>query len=382
MEELNLELGNIKKPQPTSNSALDSLMDLMEPAGFVTDLNLAEPASATGSGLNSVNEAQSFTKSANESAIILSGIALTLTDISENLGKASTSIVNSTANSVSNTLSVSSDLVKIEPKKVELSIKDINSLSELVKELQKTKEEKTKEEADKNSPDAILATALTSLPAPTDNTGKPKLDIEVFRKAMLTQEAELANSINSTIESGGDLTDLFENTGSGTGKDGLLGNLSDKFSTGVKQAVMDYEINAVEKIEKDKAAQELLLDQNDPFAILTSITNQPTPVKEIEAPNFNKAIAQGLTDVAESNSKIVSQTNIVNQTQNTPVASPPKPINLLPTANIPQGEAPMSEEDSSQKNVAVNASDPTLAAYMLQMLNIMKSGQLKVKISN
>jgi hypothetical protein len=145
---------------------------------------------------------------------------------------------------------------------------------------------------------------------------------------------------------------------------------------------MDYEIKAVEKIEKDKAAQELLLDQNDPFAILTSITNQPTPVKEIEAPNFNKAIAQGLTDVAESNSKIVSQTNIVNQTQNTPVASPPKPINLLPTANIPQGEAPMSEEDSSQKNVAVNASDPTLAAYMLQMLNIMKSGQLKVKISN
>jgi len=229
MEELYLELGNIKPTQAPANSELGNLMDLLEPAGFIPDLNLAETASALSSGLNSANEAQSFTKSANDSSTILSGIALTLTDISNNLGKASRSIVNSTENAISNTLSISSDLVKIEPKKVELSIKDINSLSDLVKELQKSKDEKT----DKTSPDAVLTTALKSLPAPTENTGKPKLDIEVFSKALINQESDLANSIQSTVESGGDLTSLFENTGTGVGSDGLLGNLSDKFSSGV-----------------------------------------------------------------------------------------------------------------------------------------------------
>jgi hypothetical protein len=378
MEELYLELGNIKPTQAPANSELGNLMDLLEPAGFIPDLNLAETASALSSGLNSANEAQSFTKSANDSSTILSGIALTLTDISNNLGKASRSIVNSTENAISNTLSISSDLVKIEPKKVELSIKDINSLSDLVKELQKPKDEKT----DKTSPDAVLTTALKSLPTPTENTGKPKLDIEVFSKALINQESDLANSIQSTVESGGDLTSLFENTGTGVGSDGLLGNLSDKFSSGVKQAVMEYEINAVEKAEKEKALQELLLDQNDPSAILASISNQPTPVKEIETPNFNKAIAKGLTDVAESNSKIVSQTNIVNQNQAAQPTAQPKPIELLPTSNQSQNMPVEKEEDSMQATGAMIASDPTLAAYMLQMLNIMKSGQLKVKISN
>jgi len=154
------------------------------------------------------------------------------------------------------------------------------------------------------------------------------------------------------------------------------------FQVAFKQAVMEYEINAVEKAEKEKALQELLLDQNDPSAILASISNQPTPVKEIETPNFNKAIAKGLTDVAESNSKIVSQTNIVNQNQAAQPTAQPKPIELLPTSNQSQNMPVEKEEDSMQATGAMIASDPTLAAYMLQMLNIMKSGQLKVKISN
>jgi hypothetical protein len=131
------------------------------------------------------------------------------------------------------------------------------------------------------------------------------------------------------------------------------------------------------------ANEQQLLDQGDPMAILKSLTNPLTQTKEVQPPSFNKAIAQGLTDVAESNSKIVSQTSIVNQAvsalpQNQPNSN--NTVENIPTKLQPNTQLP--NEADQQPTVAIQGGDPVLAAYMLQMLNLMKSGQLKVKLTH
>jgi hypothetical protein len=377
MRGLYLELGALNPTQKTTGQSVPNLMDLMQPEGFVPDLNLAEAVSTASSPLSPATEK---TLPAGQPAIvnsdeILSGLSDTLSTLSERLPKPNSTVNNSTLNTVNNSLSITSDLVKIEPKKVELSIKDVAALEDLIKNISSAKEESTK-----TTPDVVSTKALTTVPEETVSN-KPKVSLDLFRTALSQQENQLEADVNSIIASGGDLstifkTDVVSTTGSAAG-----GELSNTFSKGITSAVEEFERTAEIEKTKREAQTTATLSSNDPAAILSLISNPLAPAKEVEPPTFNKAIAQGLTDVAEANSKIVSQTNIVNQAASTsPVQPQPKPIEeVIP--NQPQPNQAATADGMQPNAVSVNSGDPALAGYMLQMLNILKSGQLKVKIS-
>ena len=377
MSGLYLELGALNPTLKTTGQSVPNLMDLMQPEGFVPDLNLAEAVSTASSPLSPATEK---TLPAGQSAIvnsdeILSGLSDTLSTLSERLPKPNSTVNNSTLNTVNNSLSITSDLVKIEPKKVELSIKDVAALEDLIKNISSAKEESTK-----TTPDVVSTKALTTVPEETVSN-KPKVSLDLFRTALSQQENQLEADVNSIIASGGDLstifkTDVVSTTGSAAG-----GELSNTFSKGITSAVEEFERTAEIEKTKREAQTTATLSSNDPAAILSLISNPLAPAKEVEPPTFNKAIAQGLTDVAEANSKIVSQTNIVNQAASTsPVQPQPKPIEEV-TPNQPQPNQAATADEMQPNTVSVNSGDPALAGYMLQMLNILKSGQLKVKIS-
>jgi hypothetical protein len=377
MSGLYLELGALNPTLKTTGQSVPNLMDLMQPEGFVPDLNLAESVSTASSPLSPATEK---TLPAGQSAIvnsdeILSGLSDTLSTLSERLPKPNSTVNNSTLNTVNNSLSITSDLVKIEPKKVELSIKDVAALEDLIKNISSAKEESTK-----TTPDVVSTKALTTVPEETVSN-KPKVSLDLFRTALSQQENQLEADVNSIIASGGDLSTIFKTdvvsaTGSAAG-----GELSNTFSKGITSAVEEFERTAEIEKTKREAQTTATLSSNDPAAILSLISNPLAPAKEVEPPTFNKAIAQGLTDVAESNSKIVSQTNIVNQAASTsPVQPQPKPIEEV-TPNQPQPNQAATADEMQPNTVSVNSGDPALAGYMLQMLNILKSGQLKVKIS-
>ena len=137
MSGLYLELGALNPTQKTTGQSVPNLMDLMQPEGFVPDLNLAEAVSTASSPLSPATEK---TLPAGQPAIvnsdeILSGLSDTLSTLSERLPKPNSIVNNSTLNTVNNSLSITSDLVKIEPKKVELSIKDVAALEDLIKNI-------------------------------------------------------------------------------------------------------------------------------------------------------------------------------------------------------------------------------------------------------
>jgi len=377
MSGLYLELGALNPTQKTTGQSVPNLMDLMQPEGFVPDLNLAEAVSTASSPLSPATEK---TLPAGQPAIvnsdeILSGLSDTLSTLSERLPKPNSTVNNSTLNTVNNSLSITSDLVKIEPKKVELSIKDVAALEDLIKNISSAKEESTK-----TTPDVVSTKALTTVPEETVSN-KPKVSLDLFRSALSQQENQLEADVNSIIASGGDLSTIFKTdvvsaTGSAVG-----GDLSNTFSKGITSAVEEFERTAEIEKTKREAQTTATLSSNDPAAILSLISNPLAPAKEVEQPTFNKAIAQGLTDVAEANSKIVSQTNIVNQAASTsPIQPQPKPMEeVIP--NQPQPNQAATADGMQPNTVSVNSGDPALAGYMLQMLNILKSGQLKVKIS-
>ena len=378
MNGLFLELDNLKLDQVLANQTTPNLMELMQPEGFVPDLNLSESVSITGSPLKSASEVgvkpQPLPGDSLPSIEFLSGVSEKLADIANGLTNQNPSISNSTVNTVNNALSVSTDLVKIEPKKVELSIKDVASLEDLITKISTQKETPATEKITPTVTTGTLTTATEQTP-----TNKPKLDISLFGKTLVEQDRALAANVNATLQSGGDLSELF-NT------DVIGKNLAEEdelaktYSKGITTAVDEFKVKA----EQDRLAKESAAESNlTSEAInptLTPVSTPLAPAKEVVAPTFNKEIAKGLTDVAEANSKIVSQTNIVNQTQAAPKVQPT--INLTESApgqsTVP---SPSSEyEENQTKGVEVNASDPVLAGYMLQMLNILKSGQLKVKL--
>lgn len=377
MSGLYLELGALNPTQKTTGQSVPNLMDLMQPEGFVPDLNLAESVSTASSPLSPATEK---TLPTGQSAIvnsdeILSGLSDTLSTLSERLPKPNSTVNNSTLNTVNNSLSITSDLVKIEPKKVELSIKDVAALEDLIKNISSTKEESTK-----TTPDAVSTKALTTVPEETVSN-KPKVSLDLFRTALSQQENQLESDVNSIIASGGDLSTIFKTDVVSKTGSAASGELSNTFSKGITSAVEEFERTAeIERTKRD-AQTAATLSSNDPAAVLSLISNPLAPAKEVEQPTFNKAIAQGLTDVAESNAKIVSQTNIVNQAATAPpVQLQPKPIEeVIP--NQPQPNQSTTVDGMQPNSVSVNSGDPALAGYMLQMLNILKSGQLKVKIS-
>jgi len=377
MSGLYLELGALNPTQKTTGQSVPNLMDLMQPEGFVPDLNLAEAVSTASSPLSPATEK---TLPAGQPAIvnsdeILSGLSDTLSTLSERLPKPNSIVNNSTLNTVNNSLSITSDLVKIEPKKVELSIKDVAALEDLIKNISSAKEESTK-----TTPDVVSTKALTTVPEETVSN-KPKVSLDLFRTALSQQENQLEADVNSIIASGGDLSTIFKTDVVSAAGSAAGGELSNTFSKGITSAVEEFERTAEIEKTKREAQTTATLSSNDPAAILSLISNPLAPAKEVEPPTFNKAIAQGLTDVAEANSKIVSQTNIVNQAASTsPVQPQPKPIEeVIP--NQPQPNQAATADGMQPNTVSVNSGDPALAGYMLQMLNILKSGQLKVKIS-
>jgi hypothetical protein len=387
MKGLYLELGALNQTQSKTEPNSPNLIDLLQPEGFIPELNLSEDISTAGSPLNPAKEAlaqtgpSTMTEAAIRSAELLSGISDTLTKLTIN-GSVST-VNTSSIDTVNNSLSIKGDLekilplLKIEPKKIELVFKDGSMLEELIKKVSVPTNNETK-----TTPEKVATGTLSNTTELQPDPTKPKLDISVFRNALFAQEATLADRVNATLAEGGDISTMFEENVVGD-KIAKSGKLAETYTQGIREAVMLAEIKQETDRTTALANEQQLLDQGDPMAILKSLTNPLTQTKEVQPPSFNKAIAQGLTDVAESNSKIVSQTSIVNQAVSTLPQSQPNSNNTV--ENIPtklQPNTQLPNEADQQPTVAIQGGDPVLAAYMLQMLNLMKSGQLKVKLTH
>lgn len=348
------------------------LIDVIRPEGFNPDQTLGEVNSIIGSPLNPAQELSPLVNQPgfqiNPSFDTLATISAQLTEVISRMGlrpDPQELFPGLSLNPITNALTVTTELVRMEPKKVELGIKDISALDELVKKFAESTPTKTETTG--------VATGTVS-PVPAQTSGVPKdqqIDISVFTKTLQQQEEILSSEIQKVSDAGGSIGDLFLDK---YAEDGTLipNELTQKYEASFSTAVEEAKKNlgSPQETQPSPTASQVLP---------APVTSTLTIAKEVVAPNFNKEIASGLTAVAGASSQMVAQNNIVNQ--NTTVSPSP----TLPPAqeNKPfqLTGGPEAEPQPEQPPQPVVSNDPLLATTMMQMLNLMKSGQLKVKLS-
>lgn len=344
------------------------LLDIINPEGFNPIDVLGDVASTAGSPLTTTQELkgdipQVLPNPINPTTDVLTGISDKISEVLAKMGGPAIQ-TKPELTAVNNSLTVTTELVKMEPKKVDFSIKDIAALEGIFSKL-------IPNQTNKDLTTSIATGTLNTVTAPPKSPTsqippEEQIDLSVFTKALAQQDLILQSTVSKELEAGGDLTAIFNEKVAGTSTEVITKMYEDGISTAVEEA-------------KKK------LNQTEELNPIVSVSTLPQPVttpltitKETVPASFNKEIANGLNAMAEANALSI-QNSVVNQNTNISSQAPPPVIQSGPTIDL-VGPQPKEEPVPDQGGVEMGGT-PLLATTMIQMLNLMKSGQLKVKIS-
>lgn len=111
-------------------------------------------------------------------------------------------------------------------------------------------------------------------------------------------------------------------------------------------------------------------------SVFASPTKTMLPVSvETPRPDFGAASLSALMQMADSTQTIAAAPNILNTT-----SSQSNTTTVQPTVNQTQPQSQLSEGQMGGTVMLGGNSGDTSSVYLMQMLNLMKSGQIKVKI--
>lgn len=374
MKGLYLDFENFQKTYITGavQGLGSDVNDILKPEGFNPAEIFGDVSSFAGSPLNTAQELTPQPNPilpptvANPSTEVLNGISDKLSEVIFKMGSfgANPSPV-STLTKSTNPLAVTSESVKIDfPKVVELGIKDMTALEGMLTKLTKAAAIEKTESSGITTGTIAPEEKLTATPVSTQTSANP-VSLEVFTKALAQQEAQLILDIEGATESG------------------TLDNMFGEPVKSSKDLESKYENAITTAIEKNAESQKeinlsVLPGLGSPT--LPSPVNSPLVInKEVPPQNFNKELANSLNAFATTNSQMIAQNTIVNQTTAVAQPSAPTPVPENKTIQLTGGPAPEQETEAPVQQSF--STDPLLSTAMIQMLNLMKSGQLKVKIS-